>query len=462
MMLAVVVFATLMDGIDGSIVNVALPTIGSDFGVDTAVASWVSVTYMMVLAGVLILCAKIATNIGIRRVMVAGLAFFTVGSLICGVSTCFEMLIVARVIQGLGAAMMGAAGPMCCVAYLPVSRLAFGLAMITVGSSVGFALGPALGGVLIQLLSWHWIFLINIPIGIIAIPLMLHAVPKDPKDRTKKHMDLLGAALLCASIVLGTYALESAKDAAGMQTALICTALCLISIVAFAVLELKKKHPLLNVRLFRHGDFVAIFLCLLLMNMSYMGMLYLIPFYTEICLGYSALISGLLLLIPAALTSFICMPIARWSDQKGRRAFCVAAGAFLCFGFGFFALTGRYESLLLMIPSLLGMGLGWAFTGGPMGSRLIEHVDRDEREIVASLTNEAYYIGGTVGTALFAILFTMYSHSDGIEISALTSSVFLDGFVPCAAFAAACCALIMILSAVVHDSGITSWQKKKA
>ena len=156
LMLAAMFVATLMDGLDSSIVSVALPDIGMDLGVDTGTASWVSIIYMMVLAGLIIPFARVCANIGVRAVLTIGFALFTVSSFFCGISTTFAMLIASRAVQGVGASMLAAAGPICCTEHLPRAKLAFGLAVLTIGSSIGYALGPAVGGIIVELISWNW------------------------------------------------------------------------------------------------------------------------------------------------------------------------------------------------------------------------------------------------------------------------------------------------------------------
>ncbi|MDD2626395.1 MAG: MFS transporter, partial [Candidatus Methanomethylophilus sp.] len=313
MMLTVVLFATLMDGLDGSIVTVAAPDIGIAFGVDTATISWVAITYMMVLAGSLILFARIAANYGIRQILAVGLALFTVSSLLCAVSVNFPMLIVGRILQGIGAAMMGATGPMCCARFLPPRRLGFGLALLTVGASVGFAVGPGVGGLIVEYLSWHWIFLINLPLGLIAIPLALAALPKE-QNRGRTSIDWIGAALLAGAVVLGILAVETVSYPSQRPLTIGTGLGCLMLLVLFVRQELRTARPLLNVRLFRNLSFAGLFLCLALINLVYMGIWYLIPFYGEIWLGYISARIGLYLLLSALITAVFGVPVARLSD----------------------------------------------------------------------------------------------------------------------------------------------------
>lgn len=453
LMLAVVFLATLMDGLDGSIVGVALPDIGKQLSTDTATSSWVSIIYMMVLAGTLVPFARIAADTGVRRVMALGLAVFTISSLSCGVSASFPMLVASRAVQAVGAAMMAAAGPMCCTEHLPRERLAFGLSIVTIGSSVGFAVGPALGGLIVEYATWHWIFLINIPLGIIAAPLMLRAIPPSAERGGRARIDLVGAALLFASISLGTFAVEtlSYPDMRSMSGAAGAAFAALM--VTFVRWEKARERPLLDVGMFARRDFAAIFACLMMINMSYMAVLYLVPFFGEICHGMSSLEVGSYLFVAAMITAALGMPIGRLSDTRGRRPFCIAAGLTVALAFSMFAIFAEgmewWIFLLIMIPQ----GLGWAFVGGPMASRLVEHAGRD-RDMASSLTNEAYFIGGATGVALGAMVFTAFSRSDGVDIADVSPGMFLDGFVPAMAMCAALALAVALLSFFVRDEGL--------
>lgn len=450
LMLAVVFIATFMDGLDGSIVSVALPVIGEDLGVDTATSSWVTIIYLMVLAGTLVMFARIAADTGVRKVMAVGLGIFTVSSLFCGLSTSFPMIIACRTVQAVGAAMMGAAGPMCCTEHLPRERLAFGLSVVTIGSSLGYALGPALGGAIVEFATWHWIFLINIPIGLITAPMMLKAVPKSSEKGGKARLDKVGVVLLFTAIALGTFAVETLSYSDMRLWSAVTGAVCIVSLALFVKWERKVENPLLQLRMFARWDFSAIFLCMMLINVAYMGMIYLTPFFGRTCADMSSLTIGLFLLEAAAITGILSMPISKWSDMKGRRPFCVAAGLCTALAFALFAVFADRMTPLILFLIMIPQGLGWAFTGGPMASRLVEHAGED-RDMASSLTNEAYFIGGAVGTALAAMVFTMFSHSDGVGIGDVSREVFLDGFVPAAATFAGIAVLLTVISFIVKD-----------
>ncbi len=450
MMLLVVFFATFMDGLDGSIVTVALPDIGADFGVDTATASWTTIIYMMILAGTLVLFARIAADTGVRKVMAAGLSIFTIGSLACGLASSYEILIAARAVQAVGAGMMAAAGPMCCTEHLPPQKLGFGLSVVTIGASLGFAIGPAIGGIIVDYTTWHWIFLINVPLGAVVAPIILKAIPASRKEADNPPIDYRGAAVLFAAIALITFAVETLSYSGQRLMSAVTGIAGIALLVLFARLEGATEHPLLKVSLFRRFDFVSIFICLMLVNMTFMGILYLFPFFGEICMGMSSTEVGAYMFISALITAILGMPFAKWSDRVGRKWFCVASGLFLVIALVLLAAFTENMNRAILLAVMSAMGISWACVGGPMASRLVEHAG-DERDMASSLTNEGYYTGGTIGLALCAMLFTVFSKTDGIDIQDVSASAFENGFAPAMAIMAVLALVVVILSAVVKD-----------
>ncbi|MDR1690703.1 MAG: MFS transporter [Candidatus Methanoplasma sp.] len=451
MMLLVIVFVALMDGLDGSIVNIALPTMAENFGTDTGTIAWVSVVYLVMLAGLLITFARVAKNGLIKRVLVIGLILFTVSSLFCGISTSFQMILAFRLIQGIGAAMMAAAIPMVCVKYLPAENLGLGMGVLTMGAALGFALGPAVGGIITDLVSWHWIFLINVPLGIAVIPLMLKFIPKD-EGYNGKSMDFTGVVLLFSAILCGVFALERAPYSESTPLVISAAIGCILFLAAFVVIELRKEDPLLNIRVFKHWKFDSVLMAYTASNLVYVGLLYLMPFYMSICMGFSPLISGLLILISPLLTLLICVPVSRLSDRMGeRRIFAIAACGILTAGCIIMVLFAEKMAIIPLLATLVCMGLMWALSGGPMASRIIENVMDESREMGSSIMTQFIYMGGAVGTALFAMLFTLGSRSGNVSFSDLSQDVFLDGFVFAAIVAAAICAVTVVLSFIVRE-----------
>ena len=266
LLLTAVAIGVIMDGLDGSIVNVVLPVIAADFGTDTGTIAWVVITYLLMMAGFLLVFGKLADRGHIRKIFLGGFVIFTAGSAACGLSPDLYCLLGARMFQGIGAAMIAAAAPMLCVKCLPARMLGLALGVLTMASSIGFAAGPALGGILTHYLSWHWIFLINVPIGIAAVPFALRVIPKDGTTE-KKPFDLTGAALLFGMMTFGIYALERLPHlGVSNPQILACTVLCIVFAVLFVFRELRTPTPLINIRVFAAWQFSAVVIAFLIIN----------------------------------------------------------------------------------------------------------------------------------------------------------------------------------------------------
>ena len=452
LLLLLIGFVGLMDCLDGTIVAVALPTIASDMGVDVSTASWVSVAYFMMMAGTLILFGRIAKNTSIRLVLLSGIAVFATSSLACGMSSSFMMLIVSRIAQGIGAAMMGATIPMCCVRFFPAHVLGYALAVVTIGYSVGAAIGPALGGILVSSLSWHWIFYINVPIGIILILLLHIHLPEEERDEEKVKVDYLGATTLFIAIVGLVFLFENLGD----RMIMVASGVVFITfITAFALHEIRADEPLLSLSIFRHSAYNLSILVYFLVNVVYMGLAYLLPFYMSVSLGFDSTKTGLFLFIPALITMIVGMPIGRWSDRVGRKWFCVASCLMLALAMVIFAFMDDLN-MPLFVLALVCMGMMWAFAGGPMCSRVIECTVGESKEMGSTMLNESAYLGSTIGTVLFAAMFTALAGAGGVPIDMLTKDVFMDGFTITMLIGAAISFVSGVFSLIVKDNAGSS------
>ena len=423
----VAALAMFMDGLDGSIVNVALPVISEDFGGDAGAVSWVVTIYFMVMAGLILIFGKISDSGALKRVFAMGFLVFALSSLACGLSSGLEMLLISRAAQGVGAAMLAAAAPMLCVKHSPPSSMGLSLAVIMLGMSIGAAMGPAVGGILTQLTSWHWIFLINVPIGLAAAALAVKFVPAD-KGFVRTTFDIKGSAMLFAMLASGLYLVESFPSAGVTSTTIPVALVFVISLALFIMRERGYATPVLDLKLFKLRNFVAVLITYMLLNACFAGAFYLVPFYLRIGMGFDSLTSGLYLLIPALAPLLISTQLSKLSDRTERRAFVVAACAMVTLFMAIYSVITPNMGIVPLLVALVAMGLIWGIGGGPASSRVVENVPRSERGSASSLMSFIVYFGSALGTAMFAGLFGIGAGTRGVDISQMPLADFLDGF----------------------------------
>lgn len=452
LLLISVASATLMDTIDGSIVNIVLPVIANDFGIDTGTSSWVVLTYLLIIAGLVLVVGKLADGAHIKKIFLAGFVIFTIGSAACGLSPSFEILLISRVIQGLGAALIISCGPLLCVKFLPSKMLGLSFAILTAAGSVGFALGPAVGGIITQMLSWHWIFLINIPIGIVSFIFASKVIPQ-PEKTTREKFDIIGSILIFTAMVCGIFCIERLPHLGIADPQIIISgAVTIATVVLFIIRELRCRYPMFNIRVFKIPQVTSVYLAFFIIQIVYCGVLYLLPFYLTAGLTMDSLTAGLFMVIMPAAAGIVSIPIGRWSDKTGRRRFMAAAGVVIIVQSLIYVFIIPEWSLLILVVSLILGGISIGIAGGPGGSRIVEWMPENERSLGSSLMITCIYFGGVVGTAVFACLFTILTSAGGVvSFANLEYSVFMFGFHGSMIFAVILSVVMLILSAVVKD-----------
>ncbi len=430
LLLATIAISMFLDGLDGTIVNVALPDIAESFGIGTGDTSWVVTVYFLVMAGLILVFGRICDMGALKKVLVSGMAIFTFGSLMCGLSSAFPMLLAFRAVQGVGAAMLASSAVMLGVKYLPKEKIGVAMALVVLGTSLGVAVGPTLGAVLTELISWHWIFFINVPIGIIAILLAHRAVQPD-EGLEEGDLDLPGSAMLFAAIVLGLFAIER-MPSEGLNAAGIASIVgCIVLMAVFLHYEKGKASPVLKTSLFRNRGFDTAILAYIAVNMCLMGMVYLMPFFLRKVAGLETLESGLLLSMQAVSMIICCLLVGRKSDILGDRPFAIIS-CIILLAFTLVAMTWGPESSLLLIGiSLFVGGCVWGVGGGPMGARIVNTLPDEDRGSGSSMISFIMYFSSALGTALIAGLFGFGSGAGSGSISDVPVGTFMDGFTFC-------------------------------
>ncbi|MDD1723592.1 MAG: MFS transporter, partial [Methanospirillum sp.] len=414
LLLVAVAIGMFLDGLDGSIVMIILPGISESFGTDTGTASWVIITYLLMIAGLILIVGKTTERGHTKKIFLCGLGMFILGSAACGFSPDLPVLLASRVLQGAGAAMIAATASLLCVTYLPKDMLGMALGAISMSVSVGVAAGPAIGGFIAEFLSWHWAFLINVPIGLLILPFAMYVIPPDI-PREKQPFDAIGAALLFGLMASGVYLLERLSHRGiGDMTILLSMSLCVICLVAFILREQTCRTPIMNLRIFTSWRFTATLVAFLIFGCVYMGVLYLLPFFFQAGMAFDPGMSGLFLLIPPVLTAIIGIPMGRWSDRIGRRPFAIAAALSVILATGILMVILPDTAMVPLLVALLSLGIFWGCAGGPVASRVVETAPAGEEGTGSSLMVTAIYLGSVLGTALFATVFTAGTAGEGI------------------------------------------------
>lgn len=448
--------AMLIDAIDCSIVTLALPPLAADFGIDAGTVSWVAIIYTLVIAGTILIFGRIAGNGNIKVIFLTGITLFTLGSLVCAVSSGFTFLLAARFVQGLGASMMVACTPLICITYLPSAVLGAALGLVNAMGAVGFAVGPGIGGIVLSLLSWHWIFLINIPIGVILLLLSIKLLPRDAVCE-KQPFDFIGSVLVFLAMVCGVFCIERFPHAGFSPLVFVPFSIAVFAFLLFVIRQLKISFPIINPRLFLSRGFSFAVIAYLLIQIVLVSITYLLPFYFPVEMGYDSFVSGLLLLIPAILGAVLAVPFGKFSDVYGRRRYCIAGGVFYTVTSLILVLLRPEFGLVPILLALVFDGVAFGLCGGPAASRIVDLAGKEDEVTGSNMMMLCIYLGGVLAMAVSAALFTALTSGIGngaVAFLDLSPDVFLTGFCGVMVLMTVFSVLILLLSWAVKEKRV--------
>jgi EmrB/QacA subfamily drug resistance transporter len=401
--LAVIVTAQFMVVLDVAIVNVALPTIKTDLGFSQASLQWVVTAYAILFGGVLLLGGRMADLLGRRRMFMAGLALFTVASLLNGLAWSEGSLIAFRSLQGLGAALLSPAALSILTTMFAEGRdrnLALGIWGAVSGS--GGAAGVLLGGALTSSLSWSWIFFINVPVGAAVLALAPRLVDESTADVDHRNFDLPGAAAITGGLMLLVYAMTRAVQhgwGAGETIGLLAASAGLVA--AFVVVEARSSAPLLPLRLFRLRTLSGANLAGLLLGAAVFSQFFLLTLYMQQVLHYSALQTGIAYVALTLAVIVFANVSQALALRLGVRRVMPAGLVLVAAGIALYArlpVDGHY--FWDLFPAFLLSGIGMAFGFIPMTIGALAGVRQREAGIASGLINTSQQIGGAIGVAV--------------------------------------------------------------
>jgi EmrB/QacA subfamily drug resistance transporter len=432
--LAIVGAAFFMTILDVAIVNVAIPSIQRDLNVAETTVQWVLTAYAITFGGFLLLGGRMADLLGRRRIFIVGLVIFTIASLVCGLANSAGVLIAARAVQGLGAAIISPAALSIVTTTFEEGaerNKALGIWGALGGS--GAAAGVLFGGILTKYLGWEWIFWVNVPVGVIVLLLTLRYVPESRADLGHHEFDAAGAVTITASLALVVYAVSKAPDVGWLtaRTILLLVVAGALALVSIAI-EMRSKAPLVPLRIFRIRSLLAANIVGFLLGAVIFANFFVLTLYVQDVLGWSALQTGITFLATAGTTVIWAGVAQALTTRFGPRPVIVIGLLVLAASMGWYTqipVHGHYWPDLL--PAYLTFALGLAFSFVPVTIAALAQVEHHEAGLASGLINTNQQIGGAIGVALASTIFISSAKSllkTGHSPAAAFTSGYQDAF----------------------------------
>ncbi len=415
----------LMIVLDNTVVNVALSSIQHDLHFSSAGLAWPVNAYLIAFGGILLLAGRLGDLIGTKRVFVVGIVVFTAASLLCGLSQSQWMLIAARFVQGLGGALASSVIlAMIFTTFTDADERARALSMFSFTASAGGSIGLLIGGVLTQTLNWHWIFLVNVPIGIAAYVFGRRIIPDSRGIGLREGADGFGATLLTVSLMLAVYAIVEVPQGRFMEIG-ICGVVSLVLFVAFIIRQARTEKPLLPLHIFRSPNVVWSNVIQVFIVTGLFTFFFLYSLYLRNVLQYDAVRTGLAWLPVTLAIGILSVGPSAWLMQRlGSRIPLVTGLIISAAGLGIFAVASvqaPYATVIFPGMVLVGAGMGFAFPC-VMDFAMSDATPQDSG-LISGLVNTSAEVGGALGLAVLAAIAASYTNSALVVSHSLTAAV---------------------------------------
>ena len=402
--------------LDNTVVNVALPAIQKELGTGLSELQWIVTGYALTFAALMLIGGKLADAYGRRLIFVIGILIFTAASLWCGLADSGNMLIAARVLQGAGAALMNPATLSIIAATFPPKERGMAIGIWAGTAALALAIGPLLGGLLTEHLSWHWIFFVNIPVGAIAIAASFLFI-KESRDDTHESLDLPGLGTSALGLFALTYGLIEA-NAYGWTSARIVGSfvIAVVALASFVQIERRRRAPMLDLTLFRSGTYAGANVAMLLVALAMFGIFFFVSLYMQNILGYSAVQAGAAFL-PMTILIILVAPFAgKASDKYGSRWLMTIGMVLLGVQLLYLSQMGADASFWNLLPGFIVGGFGMAMTMTPTAAAATRAVPVEKSGVGSAVLNAMRQVGGSVGIALMgAIVAAQTADNPGVD-----------------------------------------------
>ncbi|MFT5873662.1 MAG: EmrB/QacA subfamily drug resistance transporter [Clostridium sp.] len=416
--LLIVVMVTFMSVLDSSIVNVALPVMAKSLNVTSAGIQLVVTSYLIIIVATILVFGRLGDIVGKTKVFKFGIALFTLGSLFCGITSSLTGLVVARVVQAIGAAATMANSQGIITAVFPANERGKALGITGTFVALGAMVGPALGGFLVDAASWEYIFLINVPIGIITLFYGFKVLPKGHRA-AKAKLDGLGAILFMLAIVPLFVALGKGQVVGFAQPIILLGFLiAIISFIAFIIVEKRRTNPLLQLQIFENKLFSLSIFCGFISFVSIFCSIIIQPFYLQDVLEYSPASTGLVLMISPLILAVVAPISGHLSDKIGSEILTFIGLVLTSFGLLLMSNLNEQSSLTSMVFYISVMSLGNGLFQSPNNSLIMSTVPSDKLGIAGSINGLVRNLGMVCGIALSTtLLYNRMSYKIGYHVT---------------------------------------------
>ena len=402
---AVVIVGSIMSILDTTIVNVALDTLRRELHSSISQIQWVVTGYMLALAAVIPITGWAARRFGAKRVYLVSLMLFTAGSVLCGLAGSTTELVLFRVVQGLGGGMLLPIGQLMMADAAGPKRMGRVMSIVAVPAMLAPILGPALGGLIVDNVSWRWIFFVNVPIGVIAVIAALRILPAGERGNAGT-LDVRGLLLMATGLPLLTYGLAEIGTTGRFDaTKVVVPCLAGLALIgAFVIHALRVRNPLLDLRLYRRATFASASLTMFCLGAALFGSMILLPLYWQGIRFESVLDTGLLT-APQGVGMALVMPLAgKLSDRWGGGPIALFGVVVTAVASIPFARIGAHTSIEWLSAAMLVRGAGIGFAFMPAMAAAFASLERSELSHATPQLNVLQRVGGSIGTAVLAVV----------------------------------------------------------
>jgi EmrB/QacA subfamily drug resistance transporter len=403
--LAAVAVGLFMIMLDNTVVNVALPSMRKDLGIGISELEWVVNAYALTFGVLLLTGGKLADLLGRRAIFISGLVIFTASSLACGLASSAEVLIAARTVQGIGAALMNPATLSIITATFPPRQRGMAIGIWAGVAALALAFGPIVGGVLTEKINWSWIFFINIPVGVIGVAAAWFFIDESKDTSHEQRLDLPGLLSSAIGLFALTYGLIETNDHAWTSVRVLSLlGIAVVALAVFVLLEMRQRIPMLDLSLFRNPTFAGANTAMLVVGLAMFGIFFFNSLFLQQVLGYSPIKTGATFLPLTLLVMFVAPLAGQASDRIGARWLMGTGMTLLSVSLLIFGTLDASSSFWNILPGLVIGGFGMALTMAPTTSAAMGSVPVEKSGVGSAVINSMRQVGGSLGIAIMGAL----------------------------------------------------------